>query len=103
MKATTEKPEESNGFPGVKLVVTEEDVEEDEEDAMMQEMLDAEKGGYGEFHDDFDDVDSKGGEDADVDFDEEDEDEEAVDLFGKRSLNSADEGSPKYTKKSKLA
>lgn len=103
MKATTEKPEESNGFPGVKLVVTEEDVEEDEEDAMMQEMLDAEKGGYGEFHDDFDDLDSKGGEDADVDFDEEDEDEEAVDLFGNRSLNSADEGSPKYTKKSKLA
>eukprot|EP00980_Cylindrotheca_fusiformis_P029626 scaffold23625_cov137-Cylindrotheca_fusiformis.AAC.11 len=103
MKATTGSSVESSGSPGVKLVVSGEDDEGDDEDAMMQEMLNAESGGYGEFHDDFDDIDGGGGEDVDADFDEEEEENEtATDLFGNKRAGPSPNLKPSG-KKSKLA
>jgi hypothetical protein len=77
----SEKPKDQSS-ENVKLVMTEEGDEEDDDDAMMQEMLDAETGGYGEFQDDYDELgEDEYGEDYD---DVEDDSEEEVDLFGKR-------------------
>lgn len=102
MKESAEKPAASNGENRVKLVVT--DGDDEDEDVMMQEMLDAETGGYGDFQDDFDEIDGGGEEDVGA-FDEADEDdEEEVDLFGKRPLNKSDDMcTSKAIKKSKLA
>ncbi|OEU15343.1 hypothetical protein FRACYDRAFT_240027 [Fragilariopsis cylindrus CCMP1102] len=58
-------------------------------DAMMEEMLNAEAGGYGEFEDDYDDIEQEDGMDQKENNSSEDEDdlvdaEEDLDLFGKR-------------------
>lgn len=96
MKESSEKTASigSKGKAGdkVKLIVTEEGDEEDEEDAMMQEMLDAESGGYGDFQDDYDEMEGKElCDDSSVDQEDDEEDEE-VDLFGKkRHLDSSDD------------
>jgi hypothetical protein len=63
--------------------------DDDEEDAMMEEMLNAEAGGYGEFEDDYDDMEQKDEIDQKENNSSEDEDdlveaEEDLDLFGKR-------------------
>lgn len=99
MKENTHKSEEGDreGSSTIELVVTEEGDAEDDEDAMMQEMLDAEEGGYGEFDDDFDEI--NGGEECtpegradDGDHDEEEEEEEEeINLFGKRTLEEAED------------
>lgn len=88
MKETikTTSTAEGNGDTGVELVVTEEGDEEDEEDAVMQEMLDAEEGGYGEFQDDFDEVDGEEEYASGDNVDDDDDENEAVNLFGKRKL-----------------
>lgn len=94
MKETTEKTDdnkEGNRKTGVKLVITEEGDEDDDEDAMMQEMLDAEEGGYGEFKDDFDELDEDE-EYVDDRDNEDDHEEEVVNLFGKRKLEDFGEG-----------
>lgn len=70
----------------VKVVITEEGDEEDEEDAMMQEMLDAESGGYGEFQDDYDELDESHTEDGSDD--DLSNDDEETNLFGKRLAGS---------------
>ena len=79
------------------------DDDDDDEDAMLEEMLNAEAGGYGEFEDDYDDL----GEQED-DYDEEEDgddedDEEEVDLFGgggqkRKSEDAAEASSQKKTK-----
>ena len=118
MKETTQKSDAGKKDTSVKLIVTEEDGEEDEEDAMMKEMLDAEAGGYGEFEDDFDDInddedddgdiddevnDRRGGEDDGFDENDEDEDDEdlhgEVNLFQKRGRDSTESGSSSKPKK----
>lgn len=89
VKAMKESGKSSNDVSekssGVKLVITE---EEDEEDAMMEEMLNAESGGYGDFQDDYDELEDEeniviGSEEEEEGMDEE---EEEMDLFGKRTL-----------------
>ena len=65
--------------------------ENDDEEAMLEEMLNAESGGYGEFEDDYDNNmneddkdDANFQEDEGNDEDEgDDEDDEGVSLFGK--------------------
>jgi hypothetical protein len=108
MKETDDetKAQESGGkSEGVKLVVTEEGDDEDEEDAVMEEMLDAEAGGYGEFEDDYDDIEGdddveKGsGEGDEASSDE--EEEEGLILFGKNQ-ESDDEDCKPPVKKSKI-
>jgi hypothetical protein len=72
---------------GVSMSINEGD--NDDEDAALEEMLNAEEAGYGEFEDDFDDADSKeeaeqeGGKSPkdEEDFDD-DEEEGCVSLFG---------------------
>ncbi len=77
----------------------EDDDDDDDEDAMLEEMLNAEAGGYGEFEDDYDDMEkgddyNDGGRD-----DEDDEDEEDVDLFGtKRKSEDPESSAPKKAK-----
>jgi hypothetical protein len=107
MKETADetKAQENNGkSKGVKLVVTEEGDEEDDEDAVMEEMLDAEAGGYGEFEDDYDDLDgdddveNSGGEGDEASSEEE---EEGLTLFGKKQ-ESDDEDCKPPVKKTKI-
>ena len=59
------------------------DDDDDDEDAMLEEMLNAEAGGYGEFEDDYDELE----EDDDCDGSEDDLEEEGVDLFGGKRRN----------------
>jgi hypothetical protein len=104
VKAMKEMTDKSVDFTAVasdkvKLVVTEEGDEEDEEDAMMEEMLNAETGGYGEFEDDFDELEDgeqeeNQGEEEDSSNDEGDE----VNIFGKRALESEDSNLSKKVK-----
>lgn len=81
------------------------DDEDDEDDAMMEEMLNAEKEGYGEFEDDFDALDGSEKRGADS-YDEDDkssnddDDNDDVDIFGKRDLEIEDS---KISKKVKRA
>ncbi len=96
------KAEESNTAE-VTLQINDED---DEEDAMLEEMLNAEAGGYGEFEDDYDHLgegdDYEGAVDVDDDDDDEDEDEdeEEVDLFGtKRKIDEPESSAQKKPKK----
>lgn len=72
---------------------------DDEEDAMMEEMLNAEEDGYGEFQDDFDALKEEDGSAEEVSDDGEDEEEE-VDIFGKRAL---EDGNSDLSKKITLA
>ena len=83
--------------------------DDDEDEAMMEEMLNAEKEGYGEFEDDFDAMDGDANvdnesegkyDDDDDDDDDEDDEEEEVDIFGKRGLEQEDS---KISKKVKRA
>jgi hypothetical protein len=67
-----------------------EDEDESDEEALMDEMLDAEAGGYGEFEDDYDEIEneddqfgSNADEDDDFDDDEEEEDQDASWIFAK--------------------
>jgi hypothetical protein len=84
--------------------------DDDEEDAVMEEMLNAEKGGYGEFADDYDEIansdgengkaiasgnwkdDDEDGEDFD-DEDDDDDDDNGMTLFGKRNVPADQEDS----------
>jgi hypothetical protein len=72
----------SSSKDGVKLVITEEGDEEDDEDAMMEEMLNAETGGYGEFEDDYDELEEEDvpSDNGQEDNDDVDDDEEDFDL-----------------------
>jgi hypothetical protein len=72
--------------------------ENEEEEAMMQEMLDAETGGYGDFADDYDEIANEGGaddilgDDGTSDYDEDDDDnEDGAGLFGKRLAPNEEE------------
>jgi hypothetical protein len=77
------------------------DYDDEEEDAVMEEMLNAEKGGYGEFADDYDELDEEEGKEQSGDFDEDDEEEDEDDddenagltLFGKRDVSADQEDS----------
>jgi Phytanoyl-CoA dioxygenase (PhyH) len=98
-----EKSEPNLGGDFVKAA----DNNEDEEEAMLEEMLNAEKGQYGEFEDDFDETNhgyEGGGNyvgDRETD-EEEDEEDEGVSIFGKRqSAQGDDSSSPKRRKASK--
>eukprot|EP00934_Nitzschia_sp_Nitz4_P002853 Nitzschia sp. Nitz4//scaffold18_size181773//43016//44521//NITZ4_001902-RA/size181773-processed-gene-0.192-mRNA-1//1//CDS//3329539972//2843//frame0 len=77
----------------------EEEDDEDAQEAMMEEMLEAEEGGYGEFDDDFDQVmdgeddddeDDEDGTDGEPEDNVDDDEEEEVQLFGKRALEDPD-------------
>ena len=78
----------------------EDDDNDDDEDAMLEEMLNAEAGGYGEFEDDYDDLEE--GDDYNEDggdHDDEEEEEENVDLFGtKRKSEDPESSAPKKAK-----
>ncbi len=92
--------------------------DEDEEDAMMEEMLNAEKGGYGEFEDDFDamegeDDENSGSDDEEENCEKEDDtddhddendndNDEDVDIFGKRGLESENSEISKKVKRALL-
>jgi len=103
-KESTDIEEPSPKQSTVNLVVTGPEDDSDEEDAMMQEMLDAEAGGYGEFEDDYDEQieDGESEEDAeDGDDTVHDDDEESTSLFGKRVQNG--DNSTDSRKKTKVA
>jgi ectoine hydroxylase-related dioxygenase (phytanoyl-CoA dioxygenase family) len=78
-------------------------VNEDEEEAILEEMLNAEKGHYGEFEDDFDETNQDDGGSGnyggaffgqgDDEEDDQDEEEEGISLFGKRQLAEPENGS----------
>jgi len=76
----TEKPKnETKG-------IDDEDEDADEDEAMMEEMLNAEEQGYGEFEDDFDDTnddDDKEENFATAEGSDEDPEDEGVSLFGR--------------------
>jgi hypothetical protein len=96
----TKAQENSGKSKGFQLVVT---GEGDEEDAMMEEMLDAEAGGYGEFEDDYDDLDGDDDVEKSVgegDEESSDEEEEAVGLtlFGKKQESDNEECKPPVKK-----
>eukprot|EP00978_Attheya_sp_CCMP212_P024158 scaffold75513_cov41-Attheya_sp.AAC.1 len=81
-----------------------EDEDESDEEALMDEMLDAEAGGYGEFEDDYDEIENEddqfgGNADEDDDFDDndEEEDQDASWIFAKEG----DVTIPKAFKKQK--
>jgi hypothetical protein len=89
------KEQEKSLLGGVKRVtIGEEDEDSDEneeEDAVLEEMLNAETGGYGDFDDDFDDMEDEVHREEGEKIDREDideelqvEEEEEFNLFGKR-------------------
>jgi len=67
--------------------------DDDGEEMVLEEMLNAEEGGYGEFDDDFDGLDENGenggGFDGCDDDDDFDDDDEEADLFGKKRITSS--------------
>jgi hypothetical protein len=64
---------------------------DDEDDAVLEAMLEAQERGYGEFEDDFDEQE-EGSSRHFVDEDDEDEDDDpAVSFFGKRPHDERDE------------
>lgn len=68
---------------------------DESDEAVLEAMLDAEEGGYGEFQDDFDEMDGETRREHDADEDDEDESEGDIEgasfsLFGKRPLDTAD-------------
>jgi hypothetical protein len=73
---------------GVQLVVTEKGEYEDEEDAVMEEMLNAEVEGYGEFEDDYDELEEYNDGYAGRAESEDESEEEGVSHFGKKSRNA---------------
>lgn len=80
-----------------------ENSDEEDDDAVLEAMLDAEAGGYGEFEDDYDDIvegdDNAQGEPEEDDF--QDNDEPCI-LFGKRASDeSSKEGLAKKVKNTK--
>lgn len=81
--------------------------EDDEEEAVMEEMLNAEKGGYGEFADDYDEFDEERDEgieqigDFDDDGEEDDDDDEGMTLFGKRDVLPIDQEDSTTRKRAK--
>jgi hypothetical protein len=86
------------------------DDDEDEEEKVLEEMLNAEDGGYGEFEDDYDnaretsDDDHENADDRSLDDGPEfDDDAEAEFLFGKSTTKRAMNGDMKNSKKSKKA
>jgi len=98
-KESTGIEEETPKQSTVNLVVTGPEDDSDEEDAMMQEMLDAEDGGYGEFEDDYDEQ-IEDGESEEAEGTVDDDDEEPTSLFGKRAHNG--DNSSDSRKKTKL-
>jgi hypothetical protein len=89
-KASPDAIGEETGFP-------DEEDGDDEEDAMLEEMLNAEAGGYGEFEDDYDDLEQEGDECDDDEIGDELE-EEDFDLFGGKRKNEDMEFSVKKKK-----
>jgi len=86
LKSSSDVPEAGTGF------CDDDDVDdENDEDAMLEEMLNAEAGGYGEFEDDYDDLEE--GDEYDDDDDEEEELAEEFDLFGGKRKNKDVESS----------
>jgi len=86
LKPSSDVPEAGTGF------CDDDDVDdENDEDAMLEEMLNAEAGGYGEFEDDYDDLEE--GDEYDDDDDEEEELAEEFDLFGGKRKNKDVESS----------
>jgi hypothetical protein len=82
------------------------DDDDENQDAMMEEMLNAENEGYGEFEDDFDatnDEEKEGeGEDVESNNNEDsvsDDEEEEVTIFGKRALEFKDSSLSKKIKR----
>jgi hypothetical protein len=71
----------STGFASV-------DDDDDDEEAILEEMLEAEHNGYGDFEDDYDELDEADGgtDDYDDDFSDE-EDATEGSLFGKRKAS----------------
>jgi ectoine hydroxylase-related dioxygenase (phytanoyl-CoA dioxygenase family) len=82
LQSSSDVPEADNGLC--------DDDDENDEDAMLEEMLNAEAGGYGEFEDDYDDLEQ--GDEYDDD-DEEEELAEEFDLFGGKRKNEGMESS----------
>ena len=84
--ATKSSSDEQAGGPGNHG----DDDEDDDEDAMLEELLNAEADGYGEFEDDYDETEQGEGEIENGDDDEEDDDEEEGDfgLFGGRKKST---------------
>ena len=69
-----------------------EDEDDDQDEAVLQEMLEAEEQGYGEFEDDYDEMDPQDEiSNVDNDFDDE-EDAEEGGLFGKRKADVGSNG-----------
>ena len=77
------------------------DEDDDYEEAVMEEMLQVETGGYGEFEDDFDEIDEGAADEGEPvsDDDEDDSEEEEFDLFGKRALEDKDSELSKKVRK----
>jgi hypothetical protein len=65
---------------------------DESDDVILEAMLDAEEGGYGEFQDDFDEMneESPGENDANENDDSDDEENGATFLFGKRPFDVSD-------------
>jgi hypothetical protein len=81
-------------FASGKNAGDDEDDSDEDEEAVMEEMLNAEKGGYGEFADDYDELGEEEEEGGDFDDDDEDDDdEEGMTLFGKRDASADEEDS----------
>lgn len=65
---------------------------DDEDDAVLDEMLEAEQLGYGEFQDDYDEMDPQDQDNDDEDDSDDEEDAEEGALFGKRKANVGSNG-----------
>eukprot|EP00536_Pseudo-nitzschia_multiseries_P003994 jgi/Psemu1/295402/fgenesh1_pm.64_\ len=76
----------------------------DDEDAMLEEMLNAEAGGYGEFEDDYDDIEQGNDEmgSGEHDDEEDDDEEEDIGLFGEKAKNEDAESPVKKRAKTVL-
>jgi hypothetical protein len=77
--------------------------DDDDDDAVLDEILEAERQGYGEYQDDYDDINSQDGKYDDEDVasdDDSDNDEEDSFFFGKRKVSDS-HLQTKSTKKSK--
>jgi hypothetical protein len=83
-KETTATVKDSDAEKIVDGDAKDESEAEEDEEAMMEEMLDAEQGGYGEFSDDFDELDGED-DDGGGDDNSSESDDNGATLFGKRS------------------
>ena len=74
--------------------------DDEDEDAVLEEMLDAEQQGYGEFEDDYDEMEQPDDDSAGDDDSEEEEEADEGALFGKRKVEGRSDASAKKKAKS---